>query len=116
MRSLNEFINKNQLKVHFPIEIRFSKEDDILLSPSYGRDTCWIGIIMFKPYGLDINYKKYFNGFENIMRYCEGRPHWAKEFNLTSSNFNGEFGDDIAFVQVYAITGSVDIEYTLVNA
>ena len=35
---------------------------------------------------------------------------------ITSSNFSGEFGDDIAFVQVYAITGSVDIEYTLVNA
>tara|TARA_R110002050_G_scaffold57617_3_gene129787 strand:+ start:88 stop:534 length:447 start_codon:yes stop_codon:yes gene_type:complete len=36
--------------------------------------------------------------------------------NITSSNFDGNFGDDILFVQVYAMTGSVDIEYTLVNA
>ena len=35
---------------------------------------------------------------------------------ITSSKFNGSFGDDIVFVQVYAMTGSVDIEYTLVNA
>ncbi len=35
---------------------------------------------------------------------------------ITSSNFDGNFGDDILFVQVYAMTGSVDIEYTLVNA
>ena len=36
--------------------------------------------------------------------------------NVTSSNFNGSFGDDIETIQIYAISGSVDIEYTLVNS
>ncbi len=36
--------------------------------------------------------------------------------DITSSNFNGSFGDDIAYVKIYAISSSVDIEYTLVNA
>jgi len=36
--------------------------------------------------------------------------------NITSSNFNGEFGDSIEYVKVYAISGSVDVEYTLVNS
>ena len=35
---------------------------------------------------------------------------------ITSSNFNGNFGDNIESVQIYAISGSVDIEYTLINA
>jgi len=35
---------------------------------------------------------------------------------ITSSNFNGTFGDNVEFVQVYAISGSVDIEYVLINA
>ena len=35
---------------------------------------------------------------------------------ITSSTFDGTFGDDIAFVQIYAISSSIDIEYTLVNA
>lgn len=35
---------------------------------------------------------------------------------ITFENFSGSFNDDIAFVQIYAVTGSVDIEYTLVNA
>jgi hypothetical protein len=35
---------------------------------------------------------------------------------ITSSNFNGSFGDNIESVQIYAISGSVDIEYTLINA
>jgi hypothetical protein len=36
--------------------------------------------------------------------------------NITSSNFNGSFGDDISFIKIYAISSSVDIGYTLVNA
>jgi hypothetical protein len=36
--------------------------------------------------------------------------------NVTSSKFNGTFGDDINFIQAYAISGSIDVEYTLVNS
>ena len=36
--------------------------------------------------------------------------------NITSSKFNGSFGDDINLIQIYAISSSVDIGYTLVNA
>ena len=36
--------------------------------------------------------------------------------NVTSSNFNGTFGDDINYIQAYAISGSIDVEYTLGNS
>ena len=36
--------------------------------------------------------------------------------NVTSSKFNGTFGDDINFIQAYAIGSNIDIEYTLVNS
>jgi hypothetical protein len=36
--------------------------------------------------------------------------------NITSSNFNGIFGDDIKSVKAYALSGSADIEYTLINS
>lgn len=35
---------------------------------------------------------------------------------ITSSNFNGTFGDNVESIQIYAISGSVDIEYVLINA
>lgn len=35
---------------------------------------------------------------------------------ITSSNFNGSFGDDIEAIKVYAISSSLDIEYTLINS
>ena len=36
--------------------------------------------------------------------------------NITSSAFNGTFGDDITSIKVFAISSSIDVEYTLVNS
>lgn len=36
--------------------------------------------------------------------------------NCSGSQFNGDFEQDIEFISVYAISGSVDVEYVLVNA
>ncbi|OBZ89695.1 L-gulonolactone oxidase [Choanephora cucurbitarum] len=78
LRKLDKFISDNDLKVHFPVEIRFVDEDDVWMSPAYGRKTCYIGVIMYRPYGKPVPYKKYWKGYEDIMREYNGRPHWAK--------------------------------------
>ena len=36
--------------------------------------------------------------------------------NCSGSKFNGTFEQDIEFISVYALTGSIDVEYVLVNA
>ena len=36
--------------------------------------------------------------------------------NCSGSKFNGNFEQDIEFISVYAISGSVDVEYVIVNA
>ena len=36
--------------------------------------------------------------------------------NCSGSQFNGDFEQDIEFISVYAISGSIDVEYVLVNA
>ncbi|GJJ74150.1 L-gulonolactone oxidase [Entomortierella parvispora] len=71
------------LKVHFPIEIRFVKKDDVWLSPAYGVDSCYIGIIMYRPYGKPVPYKRFWAGYEKIMTSFGGRPHWAKAHSVT---------------------------------
>jgi hypothetical protein len=35
---------------------------------------------------------------------------------ITSSNFNGTFGDNIEKVIVYAMGGDIDVEYTIINS
>jgi L-gulonolactone oxidase len=68
----------NQIYAHFPIEIRFTAQDQIYLSPSFGRDTCYVNVIMYRPYGKEIPYRHYWDEFESIMKRNDGRPHWAK--------------------------------------
>ncbi|KAJ7508845.1 L-gulonolactone D-arabinono-1,4-lactone oxidase [Mycena galericulata] len=73
-----EAANPEGIRPHFPFELRFSAPDDIWLSPSYGQETCWIGIAQYKPYGFNVPYRRFFAGFEAIVARHSGRPHWAK--------------------------------------
>ncbi|KAI0351627.1 L-gulonolactone/D-arabinono-1,4-lactone oxidase [Trametes cingulata] len=77
-----EFADPSGLRPHSSIEIRFSAPDDIWLSPSNGQRTCWIGLVQFKPYGLNVPYRKLFAHFEEIMIKYGGKPHWAKTHPL----------------------------------
>ncbi|SAM02442.1 hypothetical protein [Absidia glauca] len=91
LRQLEDYITKHNLKVHFPVEIRFVDEDDIWLSPAYGRKTCYIGVIMYRPYGNPVPYKKYWKGYEDIMRKYNGRPHWAKAHGQTQQDLRHSY-------------------------
>ncbi|OCF57031.1 D-arabinono-1,4-lactone oxidase [Kwoniella mangroviensis CBS 10435] len=77
-----EAADHDGLRVHFPIEIRWSAQDDIWLSPSYGRETCWIGVVTYRPYGLAVPYRKFHEKFASLLASHGGRPHWAKQHSL----------------------------------
>ncbi|CDO70398.1 hypothetical protein BN946_scf184999.g38 [Trametes cinnabarina] len=77
-----EFADPSGLRPHASFEIRFSAADDIWLSPSNGQLSCWIGVVQFKPYGLNVPYRELFARFEQIMIKYGGKPHWAKSHPL----------------------------------
>ena len=62
------------LRVSFPVEVRFTALDDLLLSTAYGRETAYIAVHMYKG----TPYDEYFRAVESIMRDHGGRPHWGK--------------------------------------
>lgn len=74
IREIKEAIVKNNVRVHFPIECRFVKSDDIYLSPASGRESAYIAVHMYKG----MPYKEYFSLIENIFKKYNGRPHWGK--------------------------------------
>lgn len=37
-----------KMVAHFPVEVRFTRGDDILLSPCFQRDSCYMNIIMYR--------------------------------------------------------------------
>lgn len=84
IKEMRDSINKNNFKVHFPIEVRFVKGDDIYLSPAYQRDSVYIAVHMYK--GME--YKTYFDAMESIFKKYTGRPHWGKMHTLTASELS----------------------------
>ncbi|KAK3819471.1 MAG: L-gulonolactone oxidase-like protein [Linnemannia gamsii] len=105
--------NEVPLKVHFPIEIRFVKQDDVWLSPAYGVDSCYIGIIMYRPYGKAVPYKRFWAGYEKIMASFDGRPHWAKAHSVTPEGLEKSYPKMKAFS---AIRQQLDPQGMFLNA
>ncbi len=68
--------------VAFPIEVRFVKADDSLLSPSHKRDTCYIAIHQDRH----LDWEPYFREVEEIHRAYGGRPHWGKRHFQTAES------------------------------
>lgn len=98
---LKEWIDRNAY-VHFPVEVRFVRRDGIWLSPAYGRDVCFIGVIMYRPYYTPVPYKRYFGAFEQIMMKYGGRPHWAKDFRCPASYMHAVYPKMGRFVELCA--------------
>jgi L-gulonolactone oxidase len=88
VRELDRLITTNRWQADFPIEVRFSRRDDTWLSPAYERDTCHIGVIMYRPYGRERDHGAYWSAYESLMRSLGGRPHWAKAFGADEAYLN----------------------------
>jgi FAD-linked oxidoreductase len=87
LREIEVCINKNRFRVHFPVECRFVRGDDIWLSPAYGRDSAYIAVHMYKG----MPYKEYFAALEEIFQRYEGRPHWGKMHTLTAATLAARY-------------------------
>jgi len=71
---IRQCIDQQQFKVHFPVECRFVRADDIWLSPAYQRESAYIAVHMYRG----MPYRSYFTHIEQIFRRYDGRPHWGK--------------------------------------
>lgn len=76
---IRTLISKEHFKVHMPIELRFAPKNEAILSMSYNRNTCYIGIISYKPFGKEIEHDTYFEKVHEIFKKHKGRPHWSKK-------------------------------------
>lgn len=84
-------IEEKGLYVDTPIEVRFVKADDYLMSPTQGVDSCWIGTKVHFPYGRKPEYENYFTQIDKILLNYNGRPHWGKQFRITSNDFKNAY-------------------------
>jgi L-gulonolactone oxidase len=87
VRRVLELIERPDLEVSFPIEVRFVASDDALLSPSHERETCYIAVHIFRG----SEWEPYFRGVEEIMDSYGGRPHWGKRHFQTAESLASRY-------------------------
>lgn len=100
LQELKAWIEKRGYPAHFPIEVRFVKADDLMISPASDRETCFINIITYRPYNREVLHDVYFRAFEEIMKKHGGRPHWAKDYHVTPTEFERMYPEWQTFCQI----------------
>lgn len=93
LNALKEIIDEGDFKTDLPVEVRFVQADDTLLSPSNGRDVCYIGVNT-KARNEDPSANELFARFEPLMKQLDGRPHWGKHFTLSPDELTRMYGAD----------------------
>ncbi|MCB5163686.1 FAD-binding protein [Streptomyces bambusae] len=83
LRELKAMVERSDLRIGFPVEVRTAPADDIALSTASGRDTAYIAIHMYRG----TPYQAYFTAAERIFTAHGGRPHWGKVHTRDAAYF-----------------------------
>lgn len=79
---IRKILERRDLRVSFPIEVRFAAADDIPLSTAYGRDSAYLAIHMFEGQA----HEDYFMAVELALAELGARPHWGKLHSRTAED------------------------------
>jgi L-gulonolactone oxidase len=96
VRRVFDLVEGRRLPVLFPLEVRFGAADDAFLSPSAGRDSCYVAVHVYR--GME--FETYFRGVEAIMREYGGRPHWGKRHYRSAAELSRLYPDFARFLAV----------------
>ncbi|OUZ07618.1 FAD-linked oxidoreductase [Aeromicrobium sp. PE09-221] len=78
---LQRWFERREQFIGFPIEVRFTRGDDIWMSTGYQRDTVYIAVHQYHR----SDYTSYFAAAQDIFVAHEGRPHWGKLHTLDAA-------------------------------
>ncbi|MPY55967.1 FAD-binding protein [Streptomyces spongiae] len=83
LRELKAMVERSDLRISFPVEVRTTPADDIALSTASGRDSAYIAVHVYRG----TPYQQYFAEAERIFVAHEGRPHWGKLHSRDAAHF-----------------------------
>jgi L-gulonolactone oxidase len=93
-----ELVERRELPILFPLEVRFSAGDDAFLSTAHERETCYIAVHQFNR----MEFETYFRAVEAIMNEYGGRPHWGKRHYQTAATLSERYPEWDGFQAVRA--------------
>ena len=74
LRELKAVVDRSDLRISFPVEVRTAPADDITLSTASGRESGYIAVHTYRG----MPFREYFAAAERIFTAHGGRPHWGK--------------------------------------
>jgi FAD-linked oxidoreductase len=74
LKEIRAMVDRKGYLLNFPVEVRFTKGDDVPLSTAFGRDSAYIAVHIYK--GMEC--EPFFRDVEDILRGYDARPHWGK--------------------------------------
>ena len=83
LRELRDLMQRQRYPIAMPVEVRFARQDDVMLSTAEGRDVAYIAIHAYQGVPCD----DYFTQAEQIFLAHGGRPHWGKCHTLKAADF-----------------------------
>ncbi|UTT49778.1 MULTISPECIES: D-arabinono-1,4-lactone oxidase [Rhodococcus] len=108
LREIDAWLQRNDVRIGFPVEVRFSRADDVWLSTAHGRDTAYVAVHQYHRR----DHGPYFDGVEPILRAAQGRPHWGKLHSLTAGDLRSLYP---RFDDFLAVRDRVDPHRTFTN-
>jgi L-gulono-1,4-lactone dehydrogenase len=96
-------------QVAYPIEVRFVAADDVVLSASHARDTCYVAVHQDRK----LDWEPYFRRVEEIMDSYGGRPHWGKRHFQTAATLAPRYP---RWAEFQALRARLDPEARFANA
>ncbi len=109
VREVLRTIEKEQIDVGFPLEVRTVAGDDSWLSMSSGSDA-HVAISIHRQAGRD--YRPYFARIERIFRDYGGRPHWGKVHSLGAKELSALYPH---FRDFQALRAEIDPQGRMLN-
>ena len=109
LRDIRSMVERKGYLLNFPIEVRFTKGDDVPLSTAYGRDSAYIAVHVFK--GMEC--EPFFRDVEDILRGYNARPHWGKVHYREAEELSSLYPRWDEFI---ALRNRLDPQRTFANA
>jgi FAD-linked oxidoreductase len=82
LREARAVLDRADLRITFPVEIRVAPADDVPLSTASGRDSFYLAFHTHR----DVDHREYFELLEPVLRAADGRPHWGKLHSRTAAD------------------------------
>jgi L-gulonolactone oxidase len=108
VHAVQRVIERDNLQISFPIEVRVTARDDIPLSTASGRDSAYVAIHRYRGE----QFEGYFRAVEKEMKALEGRPHWGKMHWRTAEDLRPVYP---RFDEFLAVRDQVDPDRVFAN-